>query len=77
MIYRNKVPDRPWNAQLVGDINFVTCTRTSYDEVSQTSPLGDGYCTQVAYASDNPGYNVDATPAPPLRDVFIEVGAGC
>jgi hypothetical protein len=37
----------------------------------------DGECTTIALASDNPGYNVNATPAPPLKDVIESAGPGC
>ena|ERR1700674_1529574 len=43
--------------------------------LQQTSPTGAGYCTQVALASDNPGYNVDANPAPPLKKLIAQFGA--
>lgn len=38
---------------------------------------GPGYCDTVALASSNPGYNVNATPAAPLKKVITSVGAGC
>ncbi|MGN6607353.1 MAG: hypothetical protein ACTHMS_10150 [Jatrophihabitans sp.] len=34
-------------------------------------------CIDVAYARDNPGYNPDADPAPPLKKVFASVGGAC
>jgi hypothetical protein len=36
-----------------------------------------GECTQWALAASNPGYNVNAYPAPPLNDVVAQVGSGC
>jgi hypothetical protein len=34
------------------------------------NPSLQGFCTQVAYASSNPGYNPGAVPAPPLSSVI-------
>jgi hypothetical protein len=42
-----------------------------------TSPTGPGYCTEVEWADSQPNYNVDADPAPPLKDVVEEVGPAC
>jgi hypothetical protein len=44
--------------------------------LSQVVPFG-GDCVTVAYASDNPGYDTDSDPAPPLNDVIAEAGPGC
>ncbi|MCX5353769.1 hypothetical protein ACFY13_10095 [Streptomyces mirabilis] len=35
------------------------------------------YCTKAAYASDNPGYNADASRAAPLKKVQLAVGPAC
>lgn len=50
---------------------------TTEQQVATTSPTGVGFCTQVALASDNPGYDADATPAPPLKGVTTSVGGSC
>ena len=42
-----------------------------------TAGQAPGECTTIALASDNPGYNVGAVPAPPLRDVIESAGPGC
>lgn len=44
--------------------------------ISQAMPF-EGDCVTVAYASSNPGYNLDADPAPPLNDVIASAGPGC
>jgi hypothetical protein len=44
--------------------------------ISQAVPFG-GDCVTVAYASGNPGYDVDSDPAPPLADVIASAGPGC
>lgn len=41
------------------------------------SPSGPGYCTQIAWAAANPGYNPEATPARPLKGVLKSAGAAC
>jgi hypothetical protein len=45
--------------------------------MTATSPLGPGFCTAAAFAADNPGYDVDAEPAPRPKHIINEVGAGC
>ncbi len=34
-----------------------------------------GFCAQVALAGDNPGYNLEARPAPPLKKVIASKGS--
>jgi len=34
-----------------------------------------GFCAQIALDSDNPGYNIDARPAPPLKKVIASKGS--
>lgn len=63
-------------AQLLGGWSPETC-KSSIDQIMSTMPTGAGYYTAIAYQSDNPNYNVDATPAPRLKDVIEEVGQGC
>ncbi len=45
--------------------------------VQRTSPNVPGACTEAAWASDNPGYNADATPAKRLKKVQVAVGPAC
>lgn len=71
-----KVPTLQDSAQELGEVDLANCTPT-VDTIMSTSPTGAGYCTEVAYADQNPGYNADATPAPRLKHVIEEVGAGC
>lgn len=42
-----------------------------------TAPRSAGNCTQVGYVSDNPGYDVNATVAPPLTHVVAQAGPAC
>lgn len=53
-----------------------TC-QTSVQEMISASPPGAGTCTQVGYVADNPGYDVNATPARPLENVVAETGPAC
>lgn len=39
--------------------------------------IGSGECTQIALASNNPGYDVLARPASALKDVITQAGPGC
>ena len=50
---------------------------TSVQYAVATAPLGAGHCTQVGYVADNPGYNANATPAPPLAHVAAQAGPAC
>jgi hypothetical protein len=50
---------------------------TSVQLTIATAPTEPGECTTVGYVADNPGYDVNGTPAPPLPDVADEAGPGC
>lgn len=76
MIVWYKVPGLPDSAQVLGGWSPGTC-KLSVDQIMQGSSMGPDYCTVIARASDNPGYNADAIPAKPLKHVIEEVGAGC
>lgn len=76
VLVRYIVPGLQPAAQELGEVDLAQCEST-LDYIAQTSPMGDGYCTQVAWASDNPGYNPDTLPAPPLKKVVEAVGGGC
>ncbi|MEU8031329.1 hypothetical protein AB0C13_22260 [Streptomyces sp. NPDC049099] len=64
------------SAQVIGNYNVATC-QTTFDELQKDSPTGEGYCTEAAWASDNPGYDADATPAKRLKYVQVSVGPSC
>lgn len=59
-----------WNA------NLANCTST-LSSFPQEVGFGSGECTQIALASDNPGYDVLARPASALKDVITQAGPGC
>jgi hypothetical protein len=65
-----------WEAQLLGGFDYAACG-PSIANLAFDSPALAGDCTQIALASDNPGYDVNAAPAPPLKHVANEVGPAC
>ncbi|WP_159039637.1 hypothetical protein [Streptomyces sp. TP-A0356] len=71
-----KVPGVPDSAQVLGGNGYPNCEST-FDMVQRTSPNVPGACTEAAWASDNPGYNADATPAKRLKKVQVAVGPAC
>ncbi|MFF0127320.1 hypothetical protein ACFYTG_16560 [Streptomyces mirabilis] len=71
-----KVPGVPDSAQVLGGNGYPNCEST-FQTVQRTSPNVPGACTEAAWASDNPGYNVDATPAKRLKKVQVAVGPAC
>lgn len=45
---------------------------------SANGSTSEGYvCTQVGYAADNPGYDVNAASAAPLKNVVGQTGPAC
>ena len=75
-IERDTVPRLPPSAIRIGAV-FLPLCKTTVDALPLTAPTGDGYCTQVALASDNPGYDESVVPAAPLRKVAAQVGGSC
>jgi hypothetical protein len=74
-------PGSPWVAQELGgewlwNVAEKKC-QTSVQMTIAAAPQGSGQCTQVGYAKDNPGYDPNATPAKPLREITAETGAAC
>ncbi|MEU0253299.1 hypothetical protein ABZ299_12485 [Streptomyces sp. NPDC006184] len=70
-----RVAGVPDSAQRLGSSGY-PCEST-LDTVRRTSPTVDGACTEAAWASDNPGYDADATPAKRLKNVQVSVGPAC
>jgi hypothetical protein len=75
-IVRDDDPGAGVLADEIGNVDFVNC-RPSLDDFAATAGQSQGECTTIALASDNPGYNVNATPAPPLKHVIESAGPGC
>jgi hypothetical protein len=76
LIVWSVAPTLPDSAEELGNYNLATCEST-LQELQETSPTGPGYCTEAAWASDNPGYDADATPAKEPKDVVLSVGPAC
>lgn len=76
LVVRTVVPRVQPEAQLLGDIDLAHCEST-LDFLSKVQPTGPGYCTTVGRQADNPRYNVDEVPAPPIPNVIAQYGAGC
>ena len=72
-----RVPTIADSAQILGSVDLVHCLPTA-ETYADSSPTGPGYCSVLATASANPGYNADATPAlRPRRGVLVAVGPAC
>jgi len=75
-IERTVWPPLAPSADEIGNTDYVNC-ESSLAEFAATAGQAQGECTTIALASDNPGYNADANPAPPLKHVIASAGPGC
>lgn len=85
LIYWSIAPGATSLASALGSYDSAECRRegrqSTLDQLQQTSPTGDGYCTLVAWASDNPGYEeqyiygATAQGAPRPKHVILSVGS--
>ena len=75
-IERDDLPGAQTLAQEIGNCDLAT-GQNSLANFQQTAGQAPGECTTIALASDNPGYDVNAVPAPPLKDVIESAGPGC
>lgn len=75
-IERDSDPGASVMADEIGNVDYSNCT-DSLTDFAATAGQADGECTTIALASENPGYNVDQVPAPPLKDVIESAGPGC
>jgi hypothetical protein len=73
LIIWQKFPRLIADALEVGDVNLALC-RPTLDSWRDGTPTGPGYCSKIAWAADNPGYDVEIKPAPPLKKVLDTVG---
>jgi len=73
LIIWERYPRLPDAADRVGDVDGVNCVPTLSDWKAG-EPTGPGYCEKIAWASDNPGYDADARPAAPLKEVIDTQG---
>ena len=75
-IVRDDDPGASVIASDIGNADYATCT-TMLSNFAADAGEAPGECTTVALASDNPGYDVNEIPAPPLKDVIEAAGPGC
>ena len=78
LIERDIVPGQQPTAFTLGNVGFMTgqC-KTTVDTLAGTVADKPGFCSQLARAADNPGYNIDAVPATALRKVIAQAGPSC
>jgi uncharacterized protein YceK len=75
-IVRDDDPGASILASDIGNADYENCT-TMLSNFAATAGQASGECATVALASDNPGYDVNAVPAAPLKDVIESAGPGC
>jgi len=75
-IIRDDDPGASIMADEIGATDEENCT-SSLAGFAATAGQAPGECSTIALASDNPGYNVNAVPAPPLKNVIESAGPGC
>jgi hypothetical protein len=75
-IERDVGPNARTLADEIGNCDLAT-GQDSLATFQQTAGQAPGECTTIAFASDNPGYDVNAIPAQPLKDVIESAGPGC
>ncbi|MBR7838034.1 hypothetical protein KDL01_32475 [Actinospica durhamensis] len=76
LIVRDDDPQASIIASEIGEVDLGNCV-TELSEFQQTAGQGAGECTTIAWAKDNPGYDANSVPAPPLKDVIESAGPGC
>jgi hypothetical protein len=75
LIVWHRAPGVEDSAEIVDESDLSNC-RPMLDTLRGPGlgPSGPGYCSKVAWSSDNPGYVLGLSPAPPLKKVIDEVG---
>jgi len=76
LIVRDDDPQASIIASEIGEADLGNCT-TTLSSFAETAGQAEGECTTIAWARDNPGYDVDTVPAPPLKHVIESAGPGC
>lgn len=72
----------PWAAR-IGDIDLAHCRSVLdgweqiHEDNADDTEAGYRDCYEIAWADDNPGYDVDARPAPRLKHVIAQAGNDC
>lgn len=75
-IERDDDPGASVQADEIGNVDLENCT-PSLSNFKAEAGQAPGECTTIALASDNPGYNINTTPAPTLKGVIESAGPGC
>ena len=61
------------SAEAIDESDLYNC-RPMLDTWRARGPSGPGYCSKIAWSSDNPEYLSGVSPAAPLKKVIDEVG---
>lgn len=75
LIIWHRAPGVEDRAEAIDESDLTNC-RPWLDELRGPAlgPSGPGYCSKIAWASDNPEYVSGVTPAAPLKKVIDEFG---
>jgi hypothetical protein len=73
LIVWQRVPAAQDNSYLINEADLANC-RPTLDTWHASQPTGPGFCSKIAWASDNPGYTAAVWPALPLKNVLDQVG---
>jgi hypothetical protein len=73
LIIWHRVPGKEDSAERVGESDLVNC-RPMLDRWRALGPSGPGYCSKIAWSSDNPAYVLGVSPTAPLKKVIDQVG---
>ncbi|MCV7018111.1 hypothetical protein [Mycolicibacterium aichiense] len=74
---------QPPSAVKFGDVNLVGCKSSldgwveRHSDSAADTAAGFRDCSEIAWADDNPGYDVHALPAPRLKHVLLQAGNDC
>jgi hypothetical protein len=73
LIIWHRAPGVQDSAVGINEADLYNC-RPALDTWRALGPNGPGYCSKIAWATDNPGYVANVSPAAPLKKVIDEVG---
>lgn len=74
LIIWHRAPGVEDSAEAVDESDLYNC-RPMLDTLrGRLGPSGPGYCSKIAWASDNPEYVSGVSPAAPLKKVIDQVG---
>ncbi len=73
LIIWQHAPGGDATASYVNESDLINC-RPKLETWRAGQPTSPGYCSKIAWATDNPGYAQGVSPAPPLRKVIDQVG---